>query len=125
MEQERLWRLADLTPSQLDELPIGAVVIDPSGKIEAYNSYEAKLARLDPERVIGRNFFRDIAPCTAVKEFEGRMREFMRSKQKVSESFDYFFPFAHAPVDVTITFLKLPDRKSILIAIERLEDGPA
>ena len=125
MEQERLWRLADLTPSQLDELPIGAVVIDPSGKIEAYNSYEAKLARLEPERVIGRNFFRDIAPCTAVKEFEGRMREFMRSKQKVSESFDYFFPFAHAPVDVTITFLKLPDRKSILIAIERLEDGPA
>jgi photoactive yellow protein len=119
MEQERLWRLADLTPAQLDELPLGAVVIDAAGTISAYNSYEANLSRLDQDRVIGRNFFRDIAPCTAVKEFEGRMRVFMRSKDRVSETFDYFFPFAHMPLDVSITFLKLPDKKSILIAIER------
>ncbi len=125
MEKDRLWRLADLAPAQLDELPLGAVVIDSAGTISAYNSYEAEMAHLDPQRVIGRNFFRDIAPCTAVKEFEGRMREFMRSKEQVSESFDYFFPFAHAPVDVTITFLKLPDRKSILIAIERSEQRSA
>ncbi len=125
MDKERLWRLADLAPAQLDELPLGAVVIDPAGTISAYNSYEAEMAHLDPQRVIGRNFFRDIAPCTAVKEFEGRMREFMRSKEQVSESFDYFFPFAHAPVDVTITFLKLPDKKSILIAIERSEQRSA
>jgi photoactive yellow protein len=125
VDKERLWRLADLAPAQLDELPLGAVVIDPAGTISAYNSYEAEMAHLDPQRVIGRNFFRDIAPCTAVKEFEGRMREFMRSKEQVSESFDYFFPFAHAPVDVTITFLKLPDKKSILIAIERSEQRSA
>jgi hypothetical protein len=49
------------------------------------------------------------------------MRDFLRSKQRVSESFDYFFPFTHGPVDVTITFLKMPDGKSILIAIERIE----
>jgi photoactive yellow protein len=121
MEKERLWRLADLGPAELDTLPLGAVVIDAAGTISAYNSYEATLAHLDRDRVIGRNFFRDIAPCTAVREFEGRMRDFMRSKERVSESFDYFFPFAHAPVDVTITFLKMPDKKSILIAIERVE----
>ena len=121
MDNDRLWRLADLTPAQLDELPLGAVVINAAGTISAYNSYEAEMAHLDAKRVIGRNFFRDIAPCTAVKEFEGRMREFMRSKEQVSESFDYFFPFAHAPIDVMITFLKMPDRKSILIAIERNE----
>jgi photoactive yellow protein len=125
VDKERLWRLADLAPAQLDELPLGAVVIDSAGTISAYNAYEAEMAHLDPQRVIGRNFFRDIAPCTAVKEFEGRMREFMRSKEQVSESFDYFFPFAHAPVDVTITFLKLPDKKSILIAIERSEQRSA
>ncbi len=125
MDNDRLWRLADLAPSQLDDLPLGAVVIDTDGTISAYNSYEAELSRLDPQRVIGRNFFRDIAPCTAVKAFEGRMRDFMRSKEQVSETFDYFFPFAHGPVDVTITFLKMPDRKSILIAIERIGTAPA
>jgi len=125
VEKERLWRIADLAPAQLDELPLGAVLIDAAGTISAYNSYEAEMAQLDPQRVIGRNFFRDVAPCTAVREFEGRMREFMRSKEQVSESFAYFFPFAHAPVDVTITFLKMPDRKSILIAIERNEKQSA
>jgi photoactive yellow protein len=125
VDKDRLWRLADLTPAQLDELPIGAVVIDSAGTVSAYNSYEAEMAHLDPARVIGRNFFRDIAPCTAVKEFEGRLRSFMKTKDQVSESFDYFFPFAHLPVDVTITFLKLPDKKSILIAIERQEKNPA
>ena len=125
MANDRLWRLADLAPSQLDDLPLGAVIIDRDGTISAYNSYEAELSRLDPQRVIGRNFFRDIAPCTAVKAFEGRMRDFMSSKEQVSETFDYFFAFAHGPVDVTITFLKMPDRKSILIAIERAEKTPA
>ena len=121
MDKERLWRLADLGAGQLDELPVGAVVIDANGTISAYNSYEAQLSQLEAGRVIGRNFFRDIAPCTAVKAFEGRLREFLRSKERVSETFDYFFPFAHGPVDVTITFLKMPDRTSILIAIERVE----
>jgi photoactive yellow protein len=120
MEKELLWRLVDLSPAQLDALPIGAIVIDFEGKVLTYNSYEAGLARLDARRVVGQNFFRDIAPCTAVKEFEGRMRAFIRSPEKVSESFAYFFPFAHGPVDVTITFLKMPDRGSLLIAIERL-----
>ena len=124
MEKERLWRLADLRSDQLDDLPVGAVVIDAEGTISAYNSYEAELSHLDPARVIGRNFFRDIAPCTAVRAFEGRMRAFMRSKEHVSETFDYFFPFAHESVDVTITFVKMPDRKSILIAIERAEKRP-
>jgi photoactive yellow protein len=121
VEKERLWRLADLGPEQLDDLPVGAVVISVDGTISAYNNYEAQLSRLDAQRVIGRNFFRDIAPCTAVRAFEGRMRQFLRTKELVSESFDYFFPFAHGQVDVTITFVKMPDRKSILIAIERVE----
>ncbi len=124
MGKERYWRLADLSQAQLDTLPLGAVVIDPSGVVSAYNSYESSLSHLRPEDVIGRNFFRDIAPCTAVQAFEGRMRSFMRSAEDVSETFDYFFPFAHGQVDVTITFVKMPDKRSILIAIERSERTP-
>jgi len=118
---ERLWRIVDLSYEGLDELPLGAVVVDYVGTIVAYNQYEARMAHKDAQAVIGLNFFHDIAPCTAVKAFEGRMYEFIKSKERVSESFDYFFPFAHGSVDVTITFLKLAGKEQILIAIERVD----
>jgi photoactive yellow protein len=121
MEAERLWRLAEMSPEQLDVLPFGAIVVDFEGNVASYNQYEAALSHLDAERVVGKNFFHDIAPCTAVQAFQGKMREFVRSKERVSEAFDYFFPFAHGATDVSITFVKLPDRKSILIAIEKVE----
>jgi hypothetical protein len=52
------------------------------------------------------------------------MQTFARSKHKVSERFNYFFPFAHGPIEVTITFLKLRGKGQILIAVERA-DPPA
>lgn len=113
-------RLADLPMAEVDALPFGAIRIDATGKIQTYNQYEARLSRLDANRVIGKNFFRDIAPCTAVQAFEGRMREFIASPNEVSASFDYFFSFAHDAADVTITFVKLPGN-DIMIAVERID----
>jgi len=121
---DRMFRLADLGADEVDALPFGAVRIDPDGKILSYNQYEARLSHLDAARVVGKNFFRDIAPCTAVKAFEGRMREFITSKDPVSVTFDYFFSFKHDAVDVAITFVKLPDDQ-ILIAVERVEPAVA
>ena len=118
-QAERLWRLVDVPFEQLDTMPFGAIVVDFAGGIIAYNQYEARLARKDRDAVIGKNFFRDVAPCTAVQAFEGRMQTFVRSKDRVSERFDYFFPFVHGPVEVTITFIKLRGKNQILIAVER------
>ena len=110
-----------MAPEALDALPFGAIVVDYDGNIERYNQYEATLSHLDPDRVIGKNFFRDIAPCTAIQSFEGRLHEFAASSERVSASFDYLFAFAHGPVNVSITFMKSPVRKSILIAVERVD----
>lgn len=124
-DPEKIWRLVDLSFDQLDTMPFGAIVVEYDGTIVAYNQYEARLARKDRDRVIGKNFFRDVAPCTAVQAFEGRMRTFITTKDVVSESFDYFFPFSHGSVDVMITFLKLVAKNQILIAVERTDNVPA
>ncbi len=108
-----------MSPERFDELPFGAIVIDPDGKIASYNEYETRLSLLDRERVIGRNFFRDVAPCTAVREFEGRLHEFLRTDETVSETFEYLFVFLHGAVAVEITFLRLRKKGQILIAVER------
>lgn len=124
-DPEKVWRMAEISFDQLDDMPFGAIVVEYDGTIVAYNQYEARLARKDRDLVIGKNFFRDVAPCTAVQAFEGRMRIFLTTKEIVSEGFDYFFPFAHGSVDVTITFLKLAATKQLLIAVERTDSVPA
>ena len=124
-EGEHLWRLVDVPFEDLDTMPFGAIVVDLAGRIVAYNQYEARLARKDRDAVIGKNFFRDVAPCTAVQAFEGRMRTFARSRDRVSERFNYFFPFVHEPIEVTITFLKLRGKDQILIAVERSDPSSA
>ena len=55
----------------LDDLPFGVICLDAAGTILRYNLAEARLARLDRSKVLGRGFFRDIAPCTATPEFKG------------------------------------------------------
>jgi photoactive yellow protein len=116
---ERLQSLLDMPVEQFDELPFGAIVIDPDGTIVSYNEYETRLSQLEREAVIGRNFFKDVAPCTAVREFEGRMHRFLRTSDTVSETFDYLFNFHHGSVAVEITFLRLRKKGQILIAVER------
>jgi len=72
----RVWRAFELPPERLDELPFGAIVIDAKGTILEYNEYERRLAHLERAAVVGKNFFRDVAPCTGVQAFEGRLRAF-------------------------------------------------
>ena len=82
---ERVWRALDLPMDRLDELPFGAIVVDPDGTIREYNEYETRLSHFAKEAVIGKNFFRDVAPCTAVHAFEGRLQSFLQTSDQVSE----------------------------------------
>jgi photoactive yellow protein len=119
MNKEQLERVPAMSLDEIEHLPFGAIVIDSDGVILRYNQFEAQFARLDAERVIGKNFFRDVAPCTAVKGFEGHMQEFLSSNERVSVTFDFRFSFKHEVADVAITFMKMEAGDSVLIAVER------
>ena len=90
---------------QLDELPFGVIDLDSQATVLAYNRAEADLARLQAEKVIGRNFFTEVAPCAAVKEFQGRFHEFMLGDDRTMR-FKFTFSFRHGPVEVEIFFLR-------------------
>lgn len=91
-----------MSEDQLNELPFGAIRLDKEGKILSYNTTESKLTGRDPKRVIGRNFFNEVAPCTNVQGFAGRFREGV-SKGDMHVIFPYRFDFEMAPRDVTVT----------------------
>jgi photoactive yellow protein len=90
-----------MTPQELDGLPQGTIQLDPFGKILQYNLSEERRANLKREDVVGRNFFREVAPCTDVKEFHGRFIRGVR-KKSLHEIFRYHFPFPKNPTDVSI-----------------------
>ena len=97
-----LERIDHMQPQELNSLPFGAIQLDPKGPILRFNSYEANLTGRKPEKVIGRNFFEEVAPCTNVREFAGKFHEGIRNKE-LHEVFPYLFDFKMAPRNVTVT----------------------
>lgn len=92
-----------LTPEELNKLPYGVIVVDGRGKVIHYNDTESRLVGLPREKVIGRYFFGDVAPCARVKEFEGRFRTLVAGQSRLGvETFEFVFHFAKGAQRVLI-----------------------
>lgn len=103
---------------EIDALPFGVIVVDRQGTVLEYNAYESEMTGFERERVLGRNFFHDVAPCTALKEFEGRFGDFLASRDTSVEPFEFIFPFARGAQKVTVVFVRLnfeSDRATICV----------
>jgi len=98
------FNLSTYDEDELDALPFGIIHLDEKGMVLDYNSYEADLARLPKEHVVGKNFFAQIAPCTDVPEFYGRFAAGIRSGT-LQEHFIFEFPFAHGARQVLIQMI--------------------
>ncbi|GAC1415724.1 MAG: hypothetical protein NVSMB5_05230 [Candidatus Velthaea sp.] len=107
----------ELSPDELDRYPVGVITVDRSGRIVRYNRAESAFARRKPHEVIGRNFFAEVAPCTAVREFEGRFDAFARQRDSGAEKFDFTFAFGWGRQDVSITLVRRADYDEIHIII--------
>ncbi|WP_298956228.1 histidine kinase dimerization/phosphoacceptor domain -containing protein [uncultured Methylobacterium sp.] len=98
-------RLDALTPDQIDDLDQGVIQLDPEGTILIYNRAESRFSGRTPERVIGRNFFRDVAPCTRLPHFYGRFRDGVR-RGALDETFTFVYGFDPKPMRMRITLCR-------------------
>ena len=113
--------LSHLTASAIDSLPFGYIALAPDGTVRKYNRYEADLARKDPKDVLGKNFFREVAPCTQVREFEGRFREFVQGEgRKTQLAFEFNFAFRHGHQRVRIGFVRSPVEREVIVTVNRV-----
>lgn len=99
--------LDSLTKEQLDELPRGLVRLSHDGTIREYNRAESELSGLTPSSVAGKNFFFEVAPCTAVQNFKGQF-ESLVAEGAGERSFNWIFEFPTGRVFVSITMTKDP-----------------
>jgi photoactive yellow protein len=109
--------LLHLGPEQYDTLPFGFITVDRDGVIQGFNAFETAYSGLREDAVVGRNFFLDIAPCTAVREFEGRFRDMITGEGESVARFRYVFRFAGGErlVQVSMTFIASEERGIIIV----------
>lgn len=104
-------QLSSLSRGDYDKLAFGVIELDRDFIVRTYNASESKLARRDPEQTVGKHFFRDVAPCTDVDEFRGRIAALMKEGVPVDSEarFDYSFAFPWGKRRVRIRALRGSD----------------
>lgn len=119
-EQAILDRIEAMGEHELDALPIGVITLGLDATIRRYNKIEAELARLDQRSQLGKHFFREVAPCTANPDFQGRFDELAAKAEGGVVNFDYTFKFSWGAQRVHITFVRKRGRDDIDVLVTRL-----
>ncbi|PAX08142.1 histidine kinase dimerization/phosphoacceptor domain -containing protein [Sphingomonas lenta] len=107
--------LDDLSAEALDALPFGVIQVDAAGRITLYNQAESRFSGRDPAQVMGRDFFREVAPCTNLPAFHGRFLEGVR-RGALDAEFGFVFGFdPPARVRVAMREAREPGRYWIVV----------
>ena len=109
-----------ISDAELDALPYGVIQVDAEGIVLRYNAYEESLSGLVRQKVVGRNFFKQIAPCTDMQEFYGRFREGVAAGE-LHCTFRFHFSFKKNPPDVTITLFYNAPHKITWVLVQPFE----
>lgn len=91
-----------LDEAQLDALSFGVIGMDLDGNVELYNETESRYAGLSHDRVIGKHFFSEVAPCTNNFMVSGRFED----EDALDEIIDYVFTLRMKPTNVELRMLK-------------------
>lgn len=93
--------LGKLSNLEIDKLAFGAVQLNADGTILTYNAAEAGITGRSAASVIGKNFFREVAPCTNSPTFKGVFDAGVKAGD-LNTLFEYVFDYNMAPTKVKI-----------------------
>lgn len=110
-----------MSAEEFDRLPFGAIKLDEEGRVVAYNAAEAALARRATKSTLGRRFFEEIAPCTNVEGFRGRLDALVARGEEATECFDFrfLFPWGVREVRIRLMVLRGGGRWVFVTALKR------
>lgn len=100
-QQDLLDVLEHGTPEDLDRLDFGLIAMDRDGTVVHYNAYESQRAGISADRVLGRNFFVSVGPCTNNYLVAQRYAD----SPELDEELDYVFTLRMRPTPVRLRLL--------------------
>lgn len=104
-----------------DLLPYGFIRLDEQGIVLEYNTAESALSGLPRGGVVGRNFFRSVAPCTCVKQFEGKVQEMIASGKAGRDQIQFLFKFPGRVTMVNLAMTYDPVRHEVILLIRKVQ----
>lgn len=110
--------LLTATTEDLDGLDFGVILMTPDGTVTAYNAPETRLSGLSREKVIGRHFFKQIAPCTDNFMVSHRFE----TEPDLDATIDYVFTLKMRPTPVKLRLLRAADADRMALAVRTV--GP-
>ena len=108
-----------LSDAQVDALPWGLVHVRGDGEILRFNSTEAALAHIDRDTVVGRHFFRDVAPCTQVQSFQGEFDRLRAAGLNGRAALTFEFGRVVKPVRVAVRLVYQASNDTAVMLISR------
>ncbi len=111
--------LGKMSGTELNGLAFGAIQLDASGKIIHYNAAEADITGRDAASVIGKSFFRDVAPCTNTPKFKGVFDAGVKAGN-LNTMFEYVFDYNMKPTKVKIHMKKAISGDTYWVFVKRL-----
>ena len=103
-------------PETLDALPFGVIGVDQDGTVEIYNAFEAQAAGLSQERVLGKHFFFDVAPC--MNNF--MVAERLEEQAPLDATLNYVLTFRMKPTPVRLRLLSEPGIRRRYVLVQRV-----
>lgn len=111
--------LARMSASELDKVAFGAIELDSQGRVLKYNAAEGDITGRKPEEVIGKHFFREVAPCTSSPEFKGRFEAGVKAGN-LNTMFEYIFDYKMTPTKVKVHMKKALTGDTYWVFVKRL-----
>jgi photoactive yellow protein len=102
-----------------DLLPFGFIRLDEKGVVLEYNTAESALSGLPREGVLGRNFFRSVAPCTCVEQFEGKVQEMIAGGKPARDQIEFLFKLPRRVTMVNLVMTYDPARHEVILLIRK------
>ena len=111
--------LSKVSSHEIDKLAFGAVELDRNGTVLRYNATEGAITGRNPATVLGKNFFRDVAPCTSRPAFKG-VFEAGVTANNLNTMFEYVFDYQMKPTKVKVHMKKAISGDNFWIFVKRL-----
>lgn len=108
-----------MAEKDIDKLAFGAIELDRNGTVLKYNAAEGAITGRNPAAVIGKNFFRDVAPCTSKPAFKGVFDTGVRNND-LNTMFEYVFDYQMKPTKVKVHMKKALSGGNFWIFVKRV-----
>lgn len=114
-EAVRIPELVESAVERLDEMLFGVIGFTSDAIVTIYNATESRNAGLRPQRVLGKHFFGEVAPC--MNNFMVAQR--FEDEDVLDDIVPYVLTLRMRPTPVRLRLLKAPDCEIRFVLIER------